>query len=619
MKINKIYFSFMAMLAMMLTACSSDDDYQWASVSGTEVYFSNTLAGTVELSVDANNFEIPLNRTDDSEELTVNLTATQAEGSIFTIPASVTFAKGEKEAAITVSYNPADIVYGNYEDVSIAIADDGITTPYGGNAYTFKAGATAWVDWGIGLYREDCMTTFFALDNPIAEVMIQRNVIEEGKYRVVNAYGEAYIYNEPGDWDDTQDYYITIDATDPDFVYVEKCNTGMAWSYGEISIQSLVSYYLERGNSLEAIKAAHPEYFGTLKNGVITMPTESMLISMADHQDGGWFMSNTNGLFAVALPGSVIADYSAEVSYNGIYTNAAGEVFAIGNFVLGADANTVKAVVVEGKADANEVAAAIVSGALEATNVETENTAIPVGDLTGSLQIVTAVIADNAVQTVATAKFEYYGGADPWTSIGTGYYTDDFVVPSYTEARQPYTYEVEIQESTEVPGLYRIVNAYAPVAAAFGETGGNEHIQIHAEDAAGVYFLNQPIGLNLGEGDISIESEAGGYVAEYGFDMVKSQLPQIFGTLQDGVITLPLLTADNGNEYQGIIYLGTQGYYGGVNGAFKLVLPNAASGVKAKAKKMAAATKFEQRLMMHATASHKKLNKIVAKTVKVLH
>jgi len=39
MKINKIYFSFMAMLAMMLTACSSDDDYRWASVSGTEVYF----------------------------------------------------------------------------------------------------------------------------------------------------------------------------------------------------------------------------------------------------------------------------------------------------------------------------------------------------------------------------------------------------------------------------------------------------------------------------------------------------------------------------------------------------------------------------------------------------
>ncbi len=50
MKINKIYFSFMAMLAMMLTACSSDDDYRWASVSGTEVYFSNTLESTVELN-----------------------------------------------------------------------------------------------------------------------------------------------------------------------------------------------------------------------------------------------------------------------------------------------------------------------------------------------------------------------------------------------------------------------------------------------------------------------------------------------------------------------------------------------------------------------------------------
>lgn len=76
MKINKIYFSFMAMLAMMLTACSSDDDYRWASVSGTEVYFSNTLESTVELSADANSFNVPLNRIDASEELTVNLNVT---------------------------------------------------------------------------------------------------------------------------------------------------------------------------------------------------------------------------------------------------------------------------------------------------------------------------------------------------------------------------------------------------------------------------------------------------------------------------------------------------------------------------------------------------------------
>lgn len=619
MKINKIYFSFMAMLAMMLTACSSDDDYRWASVSGTEVYFSNTLESTVELSADANSFNVPLNRIDASEELTVNLNVTQEEGSILSIPTSVTFAKGEKETTITVNYEPTAIVYGNYEELSIQIADEKLTTPYGAATYTFKAGATAWMDWGMGFYREDCMTTFFGVDNPIGEVMIQRNVIEEGKYRMVNAYGEAYAYNEPGDWDDSQDYYITIDATDPNYVYVEKSNTGMDWSYGEVSIQSMVSFYLGKGNTLEAIKNEHPEYFGTLKDGVITMPAESMLISMADHKEGGWFVSNANGLFAVALPGSVIADYSAEVSYNGIYTNAAGEVFAIGNLTLGNDANTVKAVVVENDDDADEVATAIAAGEIEAIDVNSGNIALPIGDLTGELQIVVAVIADNAVQTVATAKFEYYGGgAEPWTSLGTGYYTDDFVVPLYTEEGAPYTYKVEIQESTDVPGLYRIVNAYAPVANAFGEAGGNENITIHAEDTTGVYFINQPVGLDFGDGEISIESEAGGYVAQYGFDMVKNQLPEVFGTLQNGVVTLPMVTSQNGVNYQGVTYLGTNGYYGGMNGAFKLVLPNAANSVKAKAKSMATATKFEQRLKSHAVTNHRMINKMATKTTQVL-
>ena len=77
-----------------------------------------------------------------------------------------------------------------------------------------------------------------------------------------------------------------------------------------------------------------------------------------------------------------------------------------------------------------------------------------------------------------------------------------FCVPLYTEEGAPYTYEVEIQESTDVPGLYRIVNAYAPVANAFGEAGGNENITIHAEDATGVYFINQPVGLDFGDGEI---------------------------------------------------------------------------------------------------------------------
>ena len=125
-----------------------------------------------------------------------------------------------------------------------------------------------------------------------------------------------------------------------------------------------------------------------------------------------------------------------------------------------------KAVVVPADADPEAVADAVAAGELEATDVTAGSIYVPVPeDMTGELQIVTVVLADGQVQTVSSTAFEYFGGgANPWKSLGVAYWTDDIVVPMFSEAGKSYTYQVEIQESTEKPGLYRVINAYAPVA-----------------------------------------------------------------------------------------------------------------------------------------------------------
>ena len=78
------------------------------------------------------------------------------------------------------------------------------------------------------------------------------------------------------------------------------------------------------------------------------------------------------------------------------------------------------------------------------------------------------------------------------------------------------------------------------------------------------------------------------------------------GTLKDGVITLPVFereTEDGIALYQGLVYMGTSGYYAGSNGGFKLVLPEAVSAsARAKAKSMKRAISFEKKLKKHVAS-----------------
>ena len=118
---NKIFKSaFVALLAVLgltLTACVNKYEYDGALAEGSKVYFSKDLDATVEVSFDESSFTVTVNRTDTQGELTVPLTITMSDGSIFTPQGnSVTFADGESTAKLVFTYNPADVAYGHYDD-----------------------------------------------------------------------------------------------------------------------------------------------------------------------------------------------------------------------------------------------------------------------------------------------------------------------------------------------------------------------------------------------------------------------------------------------------------------------------------------------------------------------
>lgn len=91
---------------------------------------------------------------------------------------------------------------------------------------------------------------------------------------------------------------MVINMEDPEGVYFERHYSGMNWGYGEFIFLSMAGYYLEKGNPLEAIKAAG--YCGTFVDNVVTFPAGTLLVGMTDYNGGGLYAGGT-GAFKLDL------------------------------------------------------------------------------------------------------------------------------------------------------------------------------------------------------------------------------------------------------------------------------------------------------------------------------
>lgn len=169
---------------------------------------------------------------------------------------------------------------------------------------------------GMGLYTEDLIFGLFeGLENVTYEVEIEESVDNPGKYRLVNPYGESYPYNEPGDWDDTQDHYLVIMAQNPEQVYIPLQGLGFDWGYGEWQVYSYAAYYMDNGKTPAEVTEAG--LFGAMKEGVITFPEKSLLIT-APGLGGKLYYANTVSAFKVVLPSAVADTPAATTSVAGV-------------------------------------------------------------------------------------------------------------------------------------------------------------------------------------------------------------------------------------------------------------------------------------------------------------
>lgn len=231
----------------------------------------------------------------------------------------------EMTAAGTTRFALADA--GKYTAIAISYDAEGAPqeAAYTQFEYTVGAVVSAWETLGMAKYTDDFVASLFDGVEPVTyEVEIQANSEKPGMYRLVNPYGAAFPYNEAGDWDASSDYYLEINAQDPQGVYIETQELGFDWGYGMFSASSVCAINLANGVSLEAIKDAG--YCGTLTDGAITFPVKTLLFTAA--QLDGWYYANSNGAFKVELPSASKSSKSVKAVSNRVRAdkkNVAGQ------------------------------------------------------------------------------------------------------------------------------------------------------------------------------------------------------------------------------------------------------------------------------------------------------
>lgn len=442
----KRIFKFSAMLfasvmALALGSCTEEYEYSGAKAEGEQVYFSNELPSTVNLSQSESSVQIPINRINSEGALTVDFDVTVSADSKVTVPNSVTFAEGETEANLTISYDPASIELGHYDNVTISIKDANYTTPYGNSSYTFSIGLSEWETLGEGLYRDGIYPSFYGLDALTYNVEIQQSVITPGMYRIVSPYGagtsfyENYIETQMLAWAGMTNTDMVINATDPDYVFITGdfypgTDDGMASSgYGVMHLFSIVDQAVQEYGSLEAVKANEPSLFGKLQDGVITFPAMGVYVNFDSSLEPLGYLDTSS--LTIALPGYAFVDYSSSFTYTGRFIDIADNYYAQGTITLGEDVASARYILA---AEGDDVQAII--------NGLNDGSVTPLETITGSTDV-SIPLEDSGVYTMIIVTYDESG-----TMRGSSTTTFEFNIDSTKADWQPlyngtFTHNVE--------------------------------------------------------------------------------------------------------------------------------------------------------------------------------
>lgn len=360
--LKHILWAFLA--TAVWAGCSDDPTYTKGAEENPDnygVYFPQQDS-PVEVEVDPADeatVTYKVRRAKYLDAITVPVEITTSEEGILEIE-PITFGPGEQETEFTVSFSKAE--EGVKYTCEIRIEDPRYISLYGPRAtgLSFSVIRAGWEPVTSadgthtkGKWRDEILSNVYSLSsagfNPYPEIEVeifQRSDIP-GYYRM-KVYGDEMLKALAGGPVSFQgrDLYTFVDARDPDKVFIPYQSTGLTLvtDDGELRIASNVSENFMMDESTGQ--------YGTLKDGVITFPAQSLLIEL-EKTAGAFYRANRDGMLRILLPGVEVPDYTVTLAKS---EPADGVVNIRASFV--ADARVMKFSLFEGVLDAGQTSLA---------------------------------------------------------------------------------------------------------------------------------------------------------------------------------------------------------------------------------------------------------------------
>jgi hypothetical protein len=313
---NKIFLSIVGALFLFAACEESILDRESSPIMPDNcqgVYFPSTNPAVIEMEpTEPTQITIDIARVDSVSAVEVPITVDVNTDNVFVVPAKAVFAAGEKITTITVTFPTAGegIAY----SLRLSVSGDEYVNKYASTVSYVLTSVTR-IKWSTTtgttgttepfVYIDGTFLTFYGVSQiPMYVETEKAEVGDVVRYRFKNPfrvatpgnwYGDDYIpepdadgiyngyyYNYPGDVDETRDYYIVIEIDKKGNVSMIPSELGVIWSYGMFSIGSIYGYV---STNIDL----YP--LGSFEEGeegnVITFPTNSLYISMANYNNGG--------------------------------------------------------------------------------------------------------------------------------------------------------------------------------------------------------------------------------------------------------------------------------------------------------------------------------------------
>ena len=568
-RLNKyISLGAVALMGASLVACddTKDNDFVQEYDGPAGVYFSNTENAYLELDSDKNTISYPVYRDVAGAELTVGIEVVPVENysvkDIYTFPSSVTFQAGSKVADLVIGYDISKAAIGAEQQYEVTL--DAESTPFSSNSVVITlVNPAPWVLLGTnGKYTD----TFWGVTEdygpgPVT-VSVWQEEINKNHFRISNPYIELN-----GEENSYFEFYV-VNEGDVAF--------GQQITYNNLVVYDM--FFVEYSSDYGAdLYLAFPYLFSGFEN-----QSNWVHNRVAQYQDNGlpgyitispmYYFDGLGGMdqtrtepIQITFPNYTVLDTTLEVTYEGTLTPSSQIQQILLSVDLGSDITSARAAVAPGT-NGDALIQAIQNKTVDYTEFNgSGNVKVDFGNDNPTGDYVAAVVAYVGDEVKATQAVDFFyistgSDYDPnkgWNSLGYVDYTDAYVCacPTVFLSNPIQTYSVEMQESEEKPGLYRLVNPYG---AAYPYSGIEEdnpyqsyYLYIDATNPNKVQILSSPQNLPIYALDnYNNEVLAGvltecwgmvGYFLDNGLateEQIASS-PYYYGKMQNGKITFP--------------------------------------------------------------------------------